>query len=137
MKIQQELVEAKLKGISLLEKIKATIQLLEGSPVQPIQVLVSDNVEMLKNRIKDNRPGDSSWTGTLDELVWTMTPPKAVVVPPSRSLGRKGINTSCRPNQLKAISFSYMLDSICRLKFFYSFFSSWGIINRNRLCDFY
>lgn len=90
VKIQQELMDAKQKGISLLENIATTIQLLEGSSMEPIQVLVSDYVEVSKNRIKDNRPGDSSRIDTLDELVWMMTSPKAVVVPPSRSLARKG-----------------------------------------------
>ena len=79
MKIQQELEESKMKGISLLEKAVSTIQLLDGSTGLPLDVLVSDYVEMLKDRAKS--PGDSSRIETLDELVYLMNSPKDVAVP--------------------------------------------------------
>ena len=81
MKIQQELEESKLKGISLLEKVVSTIQLLDGSTVEPIDVLLSEYVEMLKERAKDKSPGDTSRIETLDELVYLMNSPKDVAVP--------------------------------------------------------
>ena len=78
MKIQQELEESKMKGISLLEKAVSTIQLLDGSTGLPLDVLVSDYVEMLKDRAKS--PGDSSRIETLDEPVYLMNSPKDVAV---------------------------------------------------------
>ena len=78
MKIQQELEESKMKGISLLEKVVSTIQLLDGSTGLPLDVLVSDYVEMLKDRAKS--PGDSSRIETLDEPVYLMNSPKDVAV---------------------------------------------------------